>query len=217
MKINNQFFIILFFLTNTTHAQNLYIGLKAGINYTNVIAQYFDDKVSKTGLCTGITLDYTFTNKIMLSADLLYSQRGFGNYFLFGNNISATGSVSTGRELVYFHYDYISVPLKIGFSRGKNYSAFGNVGLIPSYLVNSKTVFEDGSSNDNTDKVSKFDLAGQLELGFGYTFKESYFIYTSFSFVHSFTHLTNENYLYQVYLKNYGLNASIGIKYKFKK
>lgn len=213
MKTKNAFLTGICLLTLSAYGQNAYIGLKTGANFTNVSANYFNDKVFKTGLSIGLTFDYFLSNKISLSADLMYSQRGFGNYYLFGDAIRGINSTSGGSEVVYFHYDYLSVPLKIGYSIGYNFSGFGNVGLIPSYLVDAKTSFQDGSSIDITE-AGKFDLAGQIELGCGYKVKESYFIYSSISYFHSFTYLSNQNYFSRGDISNYGISVSFGLKYK---
>lgn len=203
-------------VTISAQAQNLFIGVRAGANFTNVNAKHFDDNVTRKGISTGLTFDYVFRNKIILSADILYSQKGFGNYFIFGDPLRITGATSSGgRQVVYFHYDYLSVPLKIGYTIGQTFFGFGNLGLIPSYLVNANTKLSDAPTIDATGDVTKFDLAGQIELGCGYRIRESYFIYTSASFANSFTYLSNDNYFSGSDISHYGITLSLGFKYKW--
>jgi hypothetical protein len=216
MKFKHTLQVIFLLLTISGYGQNYFIGLKAGANFTNVKDDIFNDKVFKTGLCTGLTFDYLFGNRISLSADLLYTQKGFGNYFIFEDGIGGNG-LSGGRELVFFHYNYISIPAKIGYFVGGKFHGFGNIGLSPSYLVNSKTVSENGNSINEKNKVAKFDLAGQIEMGCGYLFKERFNIYSSISFAHSFTYLSNQNYFESGNIRNYGITASLGLKYNFKR
>lgn len=214
MKPFNAFFSILFFLTLSAQGQNLFIGVKAGANFTNANDNFFNDKVFKKGLSTGITLDYILRNKISLGADILYSQKGFGNYFIFGDRIGSIGATSDNRQLVNFHYDYLSIPLRIGYSIGQTFSGFGNLGMIPSYLLNAKMKFHEGTSTDQTDQASKFDFAGQIELGCGYKIKDSYFIYTSVTYANSLTYVSNQNYFSASDIKNYGVAVSLGLRYK---
>ena len=203
-------------LTISGYGQNYFIGVNAGANFTNVKDDIFNDRVFKTGLCMGLTFDYLFSNRISLSADLLYTQKGFGNYFNFGDGIRGSG-ISGGREVVYFHYNYISIPTKIGYYVGEKFQGFGNIGLSSSYLVNSKTAFENGNSINETNKVAKFDLAGQIEMGCGYLFKGKFNIYSAISFAHSFTDLSNQNYFGSGNIRNFGITASLGLKYNFKR
>ncbi len=214
MKTTKAFFSILFFLSLSAQGQNLFIGLKAGANFTNVNDKFFNDKVFKTGLSTGITLDYLLRNNISLGADIIYSQKGFGNYFILGDQIGSNGQTSAGRDLIYFHYDYLSIPLKIGYSIGQTFYGFGNLGMIPSYLVNAKTKFQEKTSIDQTDRASKFDFAGQIELGCGYKIKDSYFIYTSISYANSLTYVSNQNYFPASDITNYGVAVSLGLRYQ---
>jgi hypothetical protein len=216
MKTIKTLLTSIFLMNLSAHGQGIFIGLKVGTNFTNVNSNNFNDKVFKTGLSAGLTFDYQYKNSISLSADLLYSQKGMGNYFLFGDAIGSNGFVSGERELVYFHYDYLSLPVKMGYSFGQTFFGFGNFGLIPSYLVNARIAFADGTSIDETKRVSKFDFAGQIELGFGYKIKDSYMLYTSISYSNSFTYLSNQQYYANGNMINYGITASLGLKYKLK-
>lgn len=204
-------------LTISGYGQNYFIGVNAGANFTNVYDDdIFNEKVFKTGLCMGLTFDYLFGNRISLSADLIYTQKGFGNYYIFRGDFLGNG-ISGGRELVYFHYNYISIPTKIGYYVGEKFQGFGNIGLSPSYLVNSKTAFENGYSINETKKVTKFDLAGQIEMGCGYLYKGKFNIYSSISFAQSFIDLSNQNYFSSGNIRNYGITASLGLKYNFNR
>jgi hypothetical protein len=215
MKFKNSILIIFFLLSISVNGQNYFIGIKAGANFTNVKDNIFDDKEFKTGLCTGLSFDYLFRNKISISSDLLYTQKGFGNYFYFGDKINEP-EINGGPEILYFHYNYLSIPIKTGYQVGEKFHGFGNIGLAPSFLINSKMVFENNKSI-KVDKVTKFDLAGQIEMGCAYQFKEKINIYSSISYMHSFTYLSNENYFGSGNIRSYGITISLGLKYKIKR
>ena len=79
--------------------------------------------------------------------------------------------------------------LRLNF--GTKLYGFTNIGVIPSLLIDAKTIMPvflpDGyvfgnKTIDVTNRVSKFDFAGLIEIGGGYKFKGRYWLFTSFSY-----------------------------------
>jgi hypothetical protein len=56
----------------------------------------------KNGLSTGRIFDYLFSSKLSLSADKLYGQKGFGNYFVFFDALRSNGYNTVWRQADYF-------------------------------------------------------------------------------------------------------------------
>jgi hypothetical protein len=64
--------------------QNHVIGLKGGINWTNVISDNFlSDNEYRNGFVSGLTYEYEFKRKFQIGLDLVYSQKGFKNDIIF--------------------------------------------------------------------------------------------------------------------------------------
>ena len=209
--------IVLF--TVPVFGQNHFIGLKGGINRTNVISDNFlGDNDYRNGFIGGLTYEYEFKNKFHIGLDLVYAQKGFKNDIIFTDEIgNPIGEKATSD----FNYDYLSLPIKGGFSIGNSFAGFLNIGVVPSLLINAETkipTFEniDGEIFDVTDKVTEFDFGGLIEIGGSYKFKERFLLFTSFAYQQSFMTITNKNYFSNGKAKHYGMTLSIGLKYALK-
>lgn len=76
----------------------------------------------------GITYEYQLSKKFNIGLDLIYAQSGFKYDVVysdeFGNSIGE-GVTSD------FNNNYLSIPIKAGFSTGNSFYGFINLGLIP--------------------------------------------------------------------------------------
>ena len=218
--------IILIILTVTTLksvGQNNFLGIIGGANLTNATSVNFLTTTNKTGFCGGLTYEYLLKKHFSFGADIIYNQRGFNNDIVFTDKTgNPTGITSTNQ----FNYDYISIPLKVGYNIGNKFYGFANIGVSPSFLIDAKTKFPtidiDGNVNGSetlnvTNNVTKFDLAGLVEIGGGYKFKDRYWLFTSFAYQQSFTTITNSDYFTNSTIKHYGLTFSVGLKYSVTK
>ena len=213
------FLIILTITTLKVAGQNHLVGVKGGVNWTNITTSNFVNQHDfRTGISAGLTYEYLFKKHFSVGADLIYNQRGFTNDIVFTDNLgNPTGEKYTTK----FNYDYVSLPIKTGFNIGNKFYGFTNIGVIPSLLVDAKTVSPtfntDGKVTGNetfdvTNRVSKFDLAGLIEIGGGYKFKGRYWLFTSFSYQHSFTTITNSDYFANSKIRHNGMALTIGLK-----
>lgn len=216
--------IILTLTTLNVVGQNHFIGIKGSTNWTNISSSnIFNETDYRSGLSGGLTYEYLFKTHLSLGADFIYNQRGFSDNIIlidmFGN--------STGEKAKYkYNYDYLSIPIKTGYNIGNTLYSFANIGLIPSLLVNAKTISDeintdgkvvDSYISDLTDKVTKFDLAGLLEIGGGYKFKNGYWLYSSIGYQQSFTTITNSEYFANSKIRHNGIIITVGIKYALTK
>lgn len=210
--------IILTFLTIKVAGQNHLIGLKGGANSTNITSSNFSSQNdSRTGLTAGLTYEFLIKKHFSIGADLIYNQRGFSNDIVFTDNLgNPTGEIF----IMTFNYDYVSLPIKTGLNIGTKFYGFTNIGVIPSLLVDAKTtipVFDtvgklSGKETfDVTNRASKFDFAGLVEIGGGYKFSGRYWLFTSFSYQYSFTTISNSDYLANSKLQHNGMNLTIGM------
>lgn len=218
--------IVLLILTITTlkvAGQNHFVGLKGGANLTNISSTFVSQHDNRTGIYTGLTYDYLLKKHFSVSADLIYNQRGFTNDIIFTDDLgNPTGEKYTTK----FNYDYVSLPIKTGLNLGNKFYGYTNIGVIPSLLINAKTISPtfnvDGKVTGNetfdmTNKVTKFDFACLAEIGGGYKFKNRYWLYTSLAYQYSFTTITNSKYFANSTIRHYGISLTIGLKYALTK
>lgn len=213
--------ILSIFLTIPATGQNHYIGTKFGLNVTNVhLSDFTIDNENRIGFIGGLTYEYKFSSKFSIEADLLYSQKGFTNKLMYAFN---SVTLEDKKATTYFNYDYISIPTKIGYSFGDKISGIFQLGIVPSILINAKTIEGkiDGITDERTynlaDRVRRFDFGGLLEVGCNYKLHEQFLIFSSLAYQQSFTTITNDDYFSDSKIKHYGLSVFVGLKYALKK
>ncbi len=200
--------------------QNHILGLRSGISTTNVnSSNYITGDNDRIGFVGGLTYEYQLNNRFNIGLGLLYSQKGFTNDMIFTDEFG----IPTGEKVEFIYdFDYLSLPFKGGILIGDKVSGFVNIGLVPSLLINAKTIqptiegFVEEETIDLIDYVTKFDFGGLVEIGGSYKFNNGFSIFTSFAYQQSFTSITNENYFSEGKAYHYGMTLSIGLKYKLE-
>ena len=197
--------------------QNHFIGLKGGINWSNINISSKLKGQNRTGFTNGLTYEYQPKKKFHIELDLIYAQKGFK----MSNTRTDENGNDLGEYLNEFNYDYLSFPIKGGLSIGNNNVVFLNLGVVPSLLINAKQISPSLDytqtkaytyTRDMTDFSSKFDFGGLIEIEGRYKFKERFLLFTSFSYQHSFTTINKDSKD-----KHYSMTLLIGLKYALKK
>ena len=176
--------ILLFFFIVSLSAvgQSHFIGLKGGVNLTNINSDAMRHTDFRAGFSGGLSYEYFFREKFSMSADIIYNQFGFSSTIQF---VGANGDPLSDKLRSHFKYNYLSIPIKTGFT---------NIGIIPSILLNEKiTNLATSGNGTETGKAKKFDLAGYVDIGGGYKF-ERYWLFASIAYQHSFTTITDSDY-----------------------
>lgn len=120
-----------------------------------------------------------------MDIDILYFQKGYTNNIIF---TEITGNPTGENATTVFNYDYLSFPIKGGFFIGDKISGFVNLGLVPSLLIDAKTIepaiegFIDEKTFDITKKATKFDFGGMIDIGGSYKFQERFLLFISFAY-----------------------------------
>ncbi|MFT6844067.1 MAG: hypothetical protein ACJAUV_000237 [Flavobacteriales bacterium] len=185
-------------------SQNHFIGLKGGVNMTNVNTNDFIND-ARIGFNAGLTYEYVVNNLFNVGVDFLYFQKGFTNEI--GKN-----------DVAEFNYDYLSIPIKVGATTSGKFSGFVNLGVMPSFLVNAKEKIPSVAdpaltTYDVTDKVTKFDIGGMVEIGANYKIRPDFILSASLGYQHSVTSFANDSYFSGSEARHYGMVLSIGVKY----
>lgn len=207
--------LILATLTVTGHAQGYFLGIKHGISWTNVSNEDGPFLPSgKVGFNSGLSLEYRTPYKRVFGLNLLYSQRGFTTEIHFTDDL---GKPTGESQKVIFCYDYLSLPVKWGFSLGDEITAGINLGLVPAFLVRAITTegeipgLTEKTTYNVRERVRKFDLSGLAEIKIAHRYKDQFSLYTIFAYQHSLNSITTDEYFPNWKLNHKGLTFSIGI------
>jgi hypothetical protein len=187
------------------------------------VKNYEPPQDSRNGFTAGITYEHIFKNRLSVSIDLLYSQRGSCNDFRFvlPNDILTEPALG-----VLTPYTYIALPVRLGVNFGKQLYGFANAGLVPSLLARAEAPYMAYNENgallekgtiDFTHKLNRLDLAGIAEVGGGYKFDRRSRIFGAFSYQQSFTNTNNTQSFSGSSLKYNGLTLAVGIKWELNR
>lgn len=146
----------------TNDSSNAQIGVKGGVNFSNMYTEDVDDNNMLTSFNLGFYASIPLTSFIAIQPEFLYSRKGAELKY---DNLLATGSAK-------FNLNYIEVPVLLKLNIGKNFNV--HAGPYFAYLIDSKVTNEtDGGTFDfeetfNNDDFNKFDYGLSAGLGFDF-------------------------------------------------
>lgn len=218
------FFAFLFVFANSISAQKHLIGVKGGVNASNIKWQYSEPRNANSfhSIHSGITYENLINNGFYIGTDLLYNQKGFKDkFYITGPTDGAVGYLDYTYKI-----DYLSLPLKLGYRTQGNLHAFLNLGIMPSLRVNTFINIGDYHAlepiemiiSDQQPRIEDkvFDLAVLAEIGLGYKLNHSFRTFISTAYQRSITNLKYRRYegvSVPLYGIEYGYMFSAGIKY----
>ncbi len=197
-------------------------GIKAGINISNVntsLSSYTTKDM--IGGSVSLTFDRVHFRFLTVGGEFNLVQRGYSNSIMITDSMGTQLGVADIRN----KFNYFSVPLKLGVQLGNRAYVFGNVAVVPGYLL--KAIAEtpvldasgqiiDYTQQDATSNAAQFELATQIEVGIGVTKAKRYKFYVSAAKQQGWTNLYN-NPTYTFDFKSKGVIISTGMKIEFGK
>lgn len=134
--------------------EELKVGIKAGMNYSNVYSESGDDFVAdgKVGFAGGVFVSIPLNQLIGIQPELMYSQKGFKGDFL-GAEYKAT-------------FDYLDLPIHLQIKPTENISILAGPQF--SYLLSSKYELGSLSATDDMDEDNNRATIG-LSAGVDFT------------------------------------------------
>lgn len=208
-------------LSITAFCQVQTIGFQSGFNISKLSADYyFTNSKSRVGFVGGLKYEYAH-NRLILGADALYNQMGFVEKTTFTDE---SGNIKLEDFESKFNYDYLSVPLKLGYSFGNKLRIVPMLGIQPSFLLRAKTTGLINNAEqsmrsevfDVKDHVTKFDCAGLVELELDFALMPNIDVFASCSGKYSLTKFSNSDYFPEGNMKHHAFAFSLGLKYTLK-
>jgi hypothetical protein len=213
MKTLTTLFLVLWSIQATSQKHS--IGIFGGLSLADVKSQnWLGSDEGRIGSIWGIGYQLQLNDNYQLGADLIYIQKGYKGYQSY---LDASGNPEPIEAKHYF--DYISIPIKGGYSLGQDLSVFANLGVVPALLIQAKNIVSpyygmpNGDVRDMKESLNSFDFSGIFEIGATYNFSAYYTVSTCFAYQRSFTSLTTEYYFANSEIWHHGLNISLGLKY----
>jgi len=213
-------FTLLSFLSQ---AQKHLVGAYGGLNISNslpISASGYTDSERRLAPLLGISYTNMLKEKLSLGFDLFYNARGFTQVSEITNEFGDP-IPDYNRE---FKFEYLSMPIKLGYNLGNKIYGFGNIGVVPSFLLNSSSrvpsLFTSQGVltyriDDITSISRRYDVGGLFELGGGVKF-ETIWTYLSLGYQPSIIGIFNSDESGTPYVSMHSLFLSFGIRYVIK-
>jgi opacity protein-like surface antigen len=211
------FLIALALLILKTYGQNHFIGIDAGIYWASIASKDFISKPNfKTDFAGGISYEYFFNKNVSIGGGIQYNSRGF----VIKSETKSADNTAENEHKSKTAFNYVTLPLKLGFSFGNKFLGFAKIGVIPAILVKAQetipVVNDNGEVTENhtenlTSKVRKMDIVGMVEIGGGYRISNQCRLKLSISYQHGFSSITTDNYHPNTTIRNRGIHLSLGL------
>ena len=228
--------IIMLVISNISFAQRISIGIKDGINRSDIKFDYKDFNDSyyfradnlKGGRNYGLMLNYQITNFFSIQSELYHSDKGFEFY---------ENSKMLGDGSIYGNYkiNYITIPLLANFEIGKSFKFYGYAGLYISLLQSARnqiTVTSFGSSYimqydhsyDPTSELYKNESGALVGLGVKIPLCNKVMLFVDTRYETGLTKTVRDEIEYEHYhvictfkdVYNWSVSVNWGIFYRFK-
>ena len=151
MKKVSFFFILLLIFCNSLFAQKFSVGIKDGINWSNIKGRcdfiYFENTQIKkeVGQNFGLIINYRINNFLFLQSEFNYEEKGFEF-----KNVLIGGGYSGNYEL-----KYLTVPLIANFEFGRSVRYFSYTGFYFSILISADN--QTIGTSTSTPELVKYD------------------------------------------------------------
>ncbi|MEO7174914.1 MAG: outer membrane beta-barrel protein [Saprospiraceae bacterium] len=176
---------------STVQAQHITLGPVVGVNFHSV--SNFDDTKASARPLFGAAFMYSITEHFGIGADLLYSMEG---------------AKDADNNDIYFHTDYLRVPIKAAWFFGDLGSKLRPklyVGVSPAFLIGGK----DSAGVKATDYFEGFDFGLLAGGGLNYRIGESIWLQLDLNYTHGLTNILDINDQdYQN--RNFGVQVGVG-------
>ena len=197
-------------------------GIKAGMNISNVnttLSSYTTKDI--VGGNVSLTYDRVHFRFLTVGGEINMVQRGFSSPLTITDSVGTQLGVAELRN----KFNYFSLPVKVGVQLGNRAYIFGNVAVVPGYLmkaiaetpvVDANGQIIDYTWDDVSSNASQFELSTQIEAGIGVTKAKRYKFYVSAAKQQGWTNLfDNPSSVFNI--KSTGIIISAGMKIEFGK
>lgn len=118
-----------------------------------------------------------------------------------------------------FRYNYVALPIKVGYTVGRKGFAFGKLGIVPAVLLKAAFVTPDNfftgpeTAYDITGSCNSLDLGGIAEAGGGFHFSQHFQLFGSLAYQRSLTRIAPRG-TPMIPARHHGWNLHIGLRYE---
>ncbi len=217
-------FFLFLYVPSLLIAQEQYLNVNAGVNIANMQFSpkaIFED--NRIRILTEVNYEMIYRKNISISVGLNYVQRGFRDPLFFTDDLGMQINFNDFANL--WTYDYVGMPIKIGYRVKGKVSFTPRIGLIPSQLVKAKLhipmfTFESGMLElDKYDEiaiegsVNKFDIVPIFELETAYTIKNRIQLNVLLLFQHGLVEVNKNEFFETKPNRHIGIGVQLGCKY----
>ena len=213
-------FISLIDISNS-FSQSRYIGIKFGINQTNINLKQYNEKVypysqaikSAMGQFLGVTYYFSNKNQYFIGIELNYSKRCFNNTIRLLDSIRNPIKYDLNDHLI----KTIELPLLAGKNFGNKLFAGFNVGLIPLYIFEIEVYDKSSRPHQILDGTNALNCDWEGTFLLGLKIRSNIIIQTEIRYQQSLLDLykkqqISSNFFGKLQTLNFGLKVNYKIQ-----
>ena len=206
-------------------AQQQFVGIKGGSGVVSVITEGPGYPGFDHGFSAGFLYNYQAKSRFTFGTELLYERRGYSNY----GSIFKIFDLNESKYSLPTHFDYITLPVLIGYTFGNKFTVRTSVGVCPGTLIRATTNIRTDISfdfypvQDNTftsktvdikSSVNNYNFSVLADITFGYAIKKRIDLFLDTRFQEGLTNVMKGN---NQQMWNDDMYLSLGMRYCLNK
>lgn len=204
--------------------QESLIGANYKLSISNIETQqqWGDDMRKRNGIGFSLNYNRILKNNLCLSIEFGYHEKGIEGSIFGRDSFGQSNGKIFPTE---YYFEYLSIPLMLGYSFGKKFRVIPLLGFRTSYLLKAETKFPIITNQERTGEITSNRTEDLASLDFGFAIKLNciYFILDNLAidleyyFDRSVIDFDENNLFSSGESKHIFIGYSIGIKYLLKK
>src|SRR3989339_602906 len=146
------------------------VGLKSGIGFFNIYSAnkeksiVFNDTKYRSVFVSFLNYEYRLNSLFSIVTGCGFIQKGYKEELKITNENASVDIIDFD-----YKFNYLSIPVILNIQKGKRFKLFTEIGIVPSYLINSRYYHSASqiipATTDEIKNVAKFDVVGEVGIG----------------------------------------------------
>jgi opacity protein-like surface antigen len=187
-----------------------------GFEFTPTLSSLKEDKKiydtePRLGFSSGFSLEYFISKQFSFRTSLNYERKGARVKLIVIDD-----DVDMGTHILYFNYDYLTLPLLASFSTNGKSRLYFNAGPYLGYLLSQKNIYNTGlkKTEDNTDNTKKIDFGLTFGLGLKIPLGNKLLLDLGLNDNFGLINVQKETAVYNSSIKTNSFGLQLGLQYK---
>lgn len=213
--------ITLFNLENFAQERLIGVNFKISSSTIEPKEQWGDGLSNRNGIGFGLSYNRILENNLNISLELAYEEKGIQGTIFYSDSVGQFNGTTSGID---YYFNYLSLPMMLGYSFGNKFRVIPEIGFRASYLLNAETKFPNivnqkntgDIKTDRTEDIRSFDFGVAFNLNCVFFIENNIALELGYNFDQSITEFDENNLFSTEESKHRYSGFEFGIKYLLK-